>query len=67
MIYYFVSQDGDYIETEEAPRGYFESWQGMFTQKKLAIVEQKRRLKARIEELKSTLENLNEQHKRYYR
>lgn len=60
MIYYFVSQDGDYIETEENYRGYFDKKNNpdMFTQKKLAVAEQKCRLKARIKELQSVLEEL---------
>ena len=60
MIYYFVSLDGDELETEDAPPGYFikESNPDMFTQRKAAVAEQKRRIKARIEELKSVLEGL---------
>ena len=57
MIYYFVSTDGDELETEDAPRGSFtkERNPDMFTRRKAAVAEQKRRLKARIEKLKSVL------------
>lgn len=60
MIYYFVSHDGDCLVTEDAPRDYFtkECNPDMFTQRKAAVAEQKRRMKARITELKSALEDL---------
>ena len=57
MIYYFVSWEGDQITTEDNVKGWFdkENNPDMFTQKKLAIAEARRRLKARIAELKQTL------------
>lgn len=60
MLYYFVSDDGDYVYTEEQDRGYFQKEfnHNMFTQKKQLIAEQKRRIKARILELQKTLEGL---------
>lgn len=60
MIYYFVSPDGDYVETEEAPRGYFDPTVAtdMRTSKREARAEQKRRLKARIAELRQVLKEV---------
>lgn len=60
MIYYFVSPDGDYVETEDNVRGWFDKKlnPNMFTVKREAIAEQKRRIKARIAELQETLREL---------
>ena len=60
VIYYFVTRHGTAIETEDMPRGYFDARTepDMFTQKKLAVAEQKRRLKARINELQTILKEL---------
>jgi hypothetical protein len=59
MIYYFVSEDGDSIVTEENVRGWFtkELNQNMFTQRRKAVAEAKRRIKARIAELKALLKD----------
>lgn len=61
MIYYFVSPDGDYMETEDNVRGWYDkavNHPNMFTVKREAIAEQKRRIKARIAELQETLREL---------
>jgi hypothetical protein len=60
MIYYFVSHDGDELVAEDAPRGYFDKQSNpdMFTRRRYAVAEQKRRLKARIRELELILKEL---------
>jgi hypothetical protein len=60
MIYYFVVGDGDYIETEDNVRSWYEKTvnPNMFTVKREAVAEQKRRIKARIAELTEVLEGL---------
>lgn len=60
MKYYFVSPDGDYLYEEEEIRGCFtkETNPEMFTRKREAIAEQKRRMKARIAQLKETIREL---------
>ncbi len=60
MIYYFLSEDGDSIVTEENVRGWFtkELNQNMFTQRRKAVAEAKRRIKARIAELKALLKDM---------
>ncbi len=60
MIYYFVSRDGEYLEIEDAPRGYFSKQRNpnMRTNKREAERLQKQMLKARIAELQKILEEL---------
>ncbi len=54
MIYYFVSPDGDELTVEENVKGWFSKEYNpeMFTVKRKAQVEQRRRIRARIAELK---------------
>ena len=60
MIYYFVSPDGDILETEENVKGWFSKDfnQNMFTQRRQAVAEQKRRMKVRIAELQQLIKEL---------
>jgi len=60
MIYYFVKWDGSAVATEDNVRGWFDKRNNpdMFTVKRQAIAEQKRRLKARISELQLVLTEL---------
>jgi len=61
MLYYFVSPDGDYLETEDNVKGWFDKKfnPDMYTVKREAIAEQKRRIKLRIKELEGVLKELN--------
>jgi hypothetical protein len=54
VLYYFVSPDGDEIQVEDNVKGWYskKSNPEMFTQRRQAIAEARRRLKARIAELK---------------
>ena len=56
MIYYFVDSDGG-ITVEENARGWFEKSvnPGMFTNKREAIAEAKRKTKEKIRELEDYL------------
>ncbi len=54
MIYYTVSPDGDYLDIEDNVKGWFDLNinSGTFTNKRKAQVEQRRRIRARVAELK---------------
>ena len=60
MTYYFVSPDGDILETEENVKGWFSKDlnPNMFTQRRQAVAEQKRRMKVRIAELQQLIKEL---------
>ena len=60
MIYYHVSPDGDLIEEEDNVRGWFDPKinPSTFTNRRKAVAEAKRRLKAKIAELKECLKEL---------
>jgi hypothetical protein len=60
MIHYFVSETGDEIETEDVAKGYYAKDSSLFTQKQMAIVESKRRLRLHIKELQAVLERRNQ-------
>ena len=59
MIYYFVKWDG-YLSSEDNVKGWYESMDGgdIFTNHRKAIIEARKRTKARIAELKEYLEEL---------
>ena len=60
MIYYFVSADGAGIEEDEQVRGWFDKKNNpdMFTVRRKAVAEARRRLKARIAELNDIFKEL---------
>ena len=59
MIYYFVKWDGD-LSSEDNAKGWYETMNGgdIFTDRRKAIVEARKRTKARIAELKEYLEEV---------
>ena len=59
-LYYFVSPDGDYIETEDNVKDFYEKKfnPDMFTVRAKAEAEAVRRMKLRIKELKCLIEEL---------
>lgn len=60
MIYYHVALDGEYIEEEDNVKGFYDpvTNPSTFTNRRKAVAEAKRRLKAKIAELKGYLKEL---------
>ena len=59
MIYYFIKWDG-YLSSEDNAKGWYETMNGgdIFTDRKKAIAEARKRTKARIAELKEYYKEL---------